>query len=257
MIAKKVISALALGKNQYQEDAVSNWMDKGVFTLADGFGSGGVGRHAAQLAVESMSSFLVRNSGDLDATLPFVLRRYFSLCGNMAFNALIHANRELLSRNKKAPLAEAGGASAIAALLDDDFLAVASVGVCSARLFRGEAAPQLLNRPRTYQQLRNPSVDAGLDPSGVARVDIPMMALGVHEHFEPEVFEVHVQKGDWILLHSDGLTPRLLKELQVIYRSATSSAGFDAEKSITRLLREAQNSGEISDHLALSCIQMG
>jgi len=258
MAENSVISFLAnRSHGGLQEDAISNRIEKGVFALADGFGSGVVGSHAARIAVDSISSFLVRNSGDLDATLPFVIRRYFSLSGNMAFNALIHANRELLAKNKTVSLTDAGGASAIAALLDDDFLAIASVGVCSARLLRGTQPPVLLNRPRSYQQLRSPSEFCGLDVQDRAHLDVPLMALGIHEHFEPEVFELQVQRGDWILLHSDGLSPGLLEVIQRVYQQQSEGTLEEVQSRLAAMFESQMRQQAPSDHLACTILRIG
>jgi len=91
------------GDASVQEDFVLAKKDRGLYVVADGFGGSEGGVNASKLACESVLGFLEKEAGDLDATLPFVLRRYYSLAGNVLFNALIHANRKVLANNKGKP----------------------------------------------------------------------------------------------------------------------------------------------------------
>src|SRR3954469_3082915 len=88
------------GKRPFQEDHVIAQRERGIFILADGFGGPMAGAAASKTACEEVRNFLFKEAGDRDATLPFVLRSYFSLAGNVLFNALIHANRKIAGPNK-------------------------------------------------------------------------------------------------------------------------------------------------------------
>jgi protein phosphatase len=198
-IVKAVAAFTFQGRRPVQEDFVVVNKDKGVFAIADGFG-GQSGAEAAKTACESVRSFLDHEAGDLEATLPFVIRNYFSLAGNVLFNSFVHANRKVLALNKDRNVHEKGGASVIAGFLDGDLLALANVGACSAWLIR-EGRQMELVMPRTYGKLLNPY--ASDNPS---RMAVPLMALGMQDDLEPEIFEYRVKPGDWLLLHSDGLS---------------------------------------------------
>jgi serine/threonine protein phosphatase PrpC len=204
------LSGSIQGARSEQEDFNLALPEKGVFVVADGFGSSGAGARASRVACEAAANFLVRNSGDSDATLPFVMRRYFSLEANMVFNSLIHANRELTAANRDKSISRRGGASVLAALVERDFLAMAGAGVCSVRLFRGGEDPVLLNRPKTYMSLR-----------------------GLYEDFEPEVLELHAEPGDWVLLHTDGLSRRQLETC--VEARANWLSGGEQEVLLSRL----------------------
>ncbi|MBU6153043.1 MAG: hypothetical protein KGP28_01965, partial [Bdellovibrionales bacterium] len=86
------------GANPVQEDYFEINVDRGIFILADGFG-GSAGREAAELAVKSARKFMEQEAGDLDATLPFELRPYYSLAGNVLLNAIAFANQTVFQRN--------------------------------------------------------------------------------------------------------------------------------------------------------------
>jgi serine/threonine protein phosphatase PrpC len=159
---------------------------------------------AAKTACEEIEKFLFKEARDLDATLPFVLRSYFSLAGNVLFNSLIHANRKVLALNKGKNVHEKGGASAIAAFLDGDLLAIANVGSCSASVIRDGKTQELVT-PRSYGRL--------VDPFGDSKVDAPLMALGMSQDLEPEIFEYRVQSGDVLIFHTDGVSSTLIQSL--------------------------------------------
>ncbi len=202
-MSSKVIQAVAefqsCGSAPVQEDSISFHSSRGVFVLADGFGGLTSGVDASRMACSEVRNFLEKEGGDLDATLPFVLKSYYSLVANVLFNSLIHANRKIIKRFEKANIHEKGGASVIAGFLDDHLLALAHVGSGTAWLMRGGVWTPLLT-PRTYAWLLNPGqMDAN------RYFDAPLMALGMSEDLEPEIVELRVQREDLILIQSSGL----------------------------------------------------
>lgn len=199
------------GFRPVQEDYLLLQKEKGVFVISDGFGGPEIGSLASRLACESVVQFLVKEAGDLDATLPFVLRSYFSLAGNVLFNSLVFANRKLNKQNEGKNVHERGGASVLAAYLDGDLLAIANVGLCTAWLLREQQARELVV-PRSYGRLKDPFCD---DPPSEWR--IPLMALGIVEDLEPEIFEYRVSPGDWLLLSTDGLDSTVRKRILDVY----------------------------------------
>lgn len=217
---------LSAGTRGVQEDFVLSEAHKGFFVLADGFGGaqGGPGMTASKTACECVRDFLVREARDRDATLPFVLRSYFSLAGNVLFNSIIHANRSLLKLNRGKSVHERGGASLIAGYLDGSLLAIANVGVCSARLYRGGEVRELVI-PRSYRTFAEPFAlsEANEFP------DVPLMALGVAEDLEPEIFEYRLQPGDWLVFYSDGVSDHFLQEVGQFKATSENSSGKCAE----------------------------
>lgn len=195
------------GSAPSQEDHIVGKKDRGLFVVADGFGGSGPGAAASQVACESVLGFLEKEAGDLEATLPFVLKSYFSLAGNVLFNALVHANRKVTSLNKDKSLNEKGGASVLAGFLDEDILALANVGTCSAWLVRQGKATELVT-PRSYARLCDPfAIDAHPEQSA------PLMAMGISEDLEPEIVECRVRPGDWVILQSDGVSEEVRRSL--------------------------------------------
>ncbi|MFZ9596674.1 MAG: hypothetical protein ACO3A2_11440 [Bdellovibrionia bacterium] len=194
-----------------QEDYCLIHQERGIFVIADGFGGPEPGRQAAKLGCESVQSFLFKEAGDLEATLPFVLRQYFSLLGNVLFNAMLFANQKINEGNRGKTIHEKGGASVLSGFIDGDLLALANVGVCSASLIRrGEKGAEKTNLvvPRSLSRLVNPFLKQP-NPSQ----SIPLMALGMVGDLEPEIVEHRLKPGDWLILSTDGVPVELIDAL--------------------------------------------
>lgn len=198
------------GVRPIQEDHVLTLAERGIWAVADGFGGQGAGDVAAKTACEAVQSFLEKEAGDEDATLPFEIRQYFSLAGNVLFNALIHANRQVLSQNQGKTANEKGGASLLAAYLDGDLLAISQVGCTQAHLFRGQSRTELVI-PKSYSRLVDPIAPSPLHQA-------PLMAIGVTADLEPEVSELRVRSGDFIVLATDGLGAANLEQIAAFHR---------------------------------------
>lgn len=211
------------GDVSIQEDFVLGKKERGLFVVADGFGGSEGGVAASKLACESVLGFLEKEAGDLEATLPFVLRRYYSLAGNVLFNALIHANRKVLAQNKGKPANARGGTSVLAAYLDNDLFALANVGACSAWLLREGKMTEIVI-PRTYARHLDPLT---IDPN--PDFAVPLMAMGMTDDLEPEIVEFRVHQGDWLLIQTDGIRAEIREEFQRLQIEAPT---FDPEEFI-------------------------
>lgn len=230
------------GRRPAQEDFLLVDRMKGVFVIADGFGGPIAGQQAAKVACESVQHFLFKEAGDLEATLPFVLRNYFSLAGNVLFNSVIYANQKLNSLNKDKSIHEKGGASLLAGFIDGDLLALANVGVCSGWLFRDGSSIELV-MPRSFGRLRDPfAIDVPLE------YRVPLMALGMYENLEPEIVEYTVRRGDWLILNTDGILSQVIGQIAAIQNSIVKLDA--AAEEVSRYL----NSIQFEDNASISLI---
>lgn len=225
------------GSRSAQEDHVVINEQKRVFVIADGFGGPAPGALASKSACDEVGNFLVREMGDQDATLPFVLRSYFSLAGNVLFNALIHANRKLLRLNQGKGVHERGGASVLAGFMDGDLLALASAGSCTAWLIRGGQTAELV-MPRTYGRL----VDPFARSAAKTEHQIPLTALGLSEDLEPEIFEYRIRRGDWLLIQTDGLPDSVrLQTAEIQTQGLDGAASVAAFKKVCSAAQSDDN----------------
>lgn len=192
------------------EDYFEYSADRGVFVLSDGFG-GSIGKRAAHLATQSIKSFLERESGDLDATLPFELRPYFSLSGNILFNAIGFANQSILKMNEKKTPMYCGGASVLAATLEGRLFSLASVGACRAYLKRKGFTKKMI-QPKTLGHQKDFFSEEG------ELAQVPLMSLGTSQSLEPEMIEIELQKDDEILWLSSGAPMQWLDQWKTLQK---------------------------------------
>ena len=185
------------GDAPLQEDYFEINPERGIFLLADGFG-GGAGREAAEKAVKAVRYFLEQEAGDLDATLPFELRPYYSLGGNVLFNAIAYANQELLKINLRKSWMDIGGASVLAGFLEGKLLALASVGANRLHLKRGDRFKEVVSPKNLLTQV-NPMESEG--PGD----EIPLMSLGTTKSLEPEIIEIELREGDQLFFQTSGV----------------------------------------------------
>jgi serine/threonine protein phosphatase PrpC len=189
------------GLNPVQEDYFEINVERGIFILADGFG-GTAGRQAAEVAVKSARKFMEQEAGDLDATLPFELRPYYSLAGNVLLNAVAFANQKVLQLNDGRMWERSGGTSLIAGYLEGKLLSVAQVGACRMHLKREKNLKQVVS-PKTLLSQTNPFLEEGDGDS------IPLMSLGTAKRLEPEIIEVELRPEDQVFIESTGVGKRL------------------------------------------------
>ena len=242
LAAISVSTFVSKGSRPAQEDHILCDQEKNIFIVADGFGGPVPGSTASKMACEAVRTFLFKEAGDLEATLPFHLRSYFSLPGNVLFNAFIHANRKLTAHNKGKNVHECGGASVIAGFMDGDLLAIANAGVCTAWLYREGKAIELV-APRSYAKLCDPFLLEAL-----AENQVPLMALGLVPDLEPEIFEVRLRSGDWVVFATDGVSPRVMSQISGIKQTNSTPKAVGSE--FTEMLKKE----EFKDNCALSLV---
>jgi serine/threonine protein phosphatase PrpC len=191
------------GEVPLQEDYFEFNPERGIFIIADGFG-GGAGKAAAELAVKAIRQFLEQEAGDLDATLPFELRPYYSLAGNVLFNAVSFANQKLLKMNQSRSWMNSGGASLLAGYLEGNLLALAQVGANRLHLKRGTQLKEIVSPKNLLGQV-NP-----MDEEGPGD-EIPLMSFGTVKSLEPEITEIEVREGDQLFFQTSGVKQDLRK----------------------------------------------
>ena len=210
------------GRAPVQEDYFEVNPERGIFLLADGFG-GRAGKQVAELAVKSVRQFLEQEAGDLDATLPFELRPYYSLAGNVLFNAVSFANQKILRLNQGKAWLESGGASLIAGYLEGRLLALANVGACSLSLCRNGKHKEIIS-PRSLGRQVNPFDDDASDPSSA----VPLMSFGTAKQLEPEITEIEIRPGDQCLFQSSGTDARVKERVFLLGSPSDLSQTVDS-----------------------------
>lgn len=237
MKIQAVAKFLKQGNAPIQEDYLLSNEDRGIFVAADGFGGKKLGSSAAKSVCDLVLSYLEKEAGDLEATLPFVLKKYYSLAANVIFNAMYYANQQLQQTNSEKSGSEKGGCSAVAGFVDQDVLALASVGSCTSYLIRNGKLTEL-TQPRTYEKLLNPF-------SARLSQRTPLMCMGLYDELEPEIIEAKVRPGDWLILGTQPLSQKLKEELMIINQNSLNN------KETVHLAKEAFEKEDFSTNSSI------
>jgi len=233
------------------EDAYIAVPERQLFGVADGFGGQGAGPEAAKKCLADVKFFVENGLGDSEVTLPFVYRSYYTAGANLLFNAFLHANEQLFFDNQKKNINTRGGASALFVFFEGKHMTLANVGSNHAVLVR-KGRVQGLIKPRSYNASRG--VFAG---SWNPKWAFPLMALGQAKDLEPELMELSVERGDVILLSTDGIYPYLTEaDYSECYSILNSRDAVDIaiQKQNQRLMQIGQQKGNLDNSTVITLV---
>ncbi|HRK03243.1 MAG TPA: serine/threonine-protein phosphatase [Oligoflexia bacterium] len=233
------------------EDAVIAVPAHKLFGVADGFGGTGIGDVAATKTLEDVKYFVENGLGDSEVTLPFIYRTYLSASANLIFNALLYANERLCAENKSKPLNLRAGASLLFAFFSGDHMTLAHAGSCAAYLVRRGRAMQIA-KPRSFNAVK------GVFPgSWNGKWAFPLMALGIAKDIEPEIIELKIQRGDLLMLATDGVHGRLTDEdFSQSYSMLSEKTPLDIliHKENQRLITTANQKGNHDNQAVITMV---
>lgn len=168
-----------------------------LFAVADGMGGHAAGEIASKLAVETL------------------FHHYYEAqdAPQAALTAAIAAVNETLCAQAAAQQTFAGlGTTLVAALLRGNALTIANVGDSRAYLFRGAELTQIT---RDHSWVAEQVAAGVLSPEEAARHpyrNVITHSLGPDRDPTPDFFQLTLQKGDLVLLCSDGLSNLVSEE---------------------------------------------
>lgn len=196
-----------------------------LFLVADGMGGHNAGDFASRLTVES----IVEKAADSLETEPVRILE----------EAIQHANALVCGRAKEVPELEGMGTTLVAASCQGELLYVANVG--DSRLY-------VTNSAGIHQITRDHSwVEEMVSKGGLKRADarthpdknIITRAVGVEDTVKVDFFTVELEKGDEILMCTDGLTNMLDDdEIRMILEGAR-----DIVEKAQELVKAANDNG--------------
>lgn len=233
------------------EDAYLVVPERALFGVADGYGGQGIGDVAAKKVLEHVRYFLENGLNDSEVTLPFVYRTYYTAGANLVFNAFLYANQQLVADNASHPINARAGVSALFAFFQGRHMTLANVGVCGAMLVR-RGRMQPLVKPRSYNGLRG-----SFQGSWNAKWAFPLASIGHARDLEPEIVELQVEKGDMLILATDGVYPRLTEEdFSHCFSILTMRGAIDLaiKEQNQRLIDLAQAKGNLDNQAVISMI---
>jgi serine/threonine protein phosphatase PrpC len=207
-----------------------------VIVVSDGMGGALAGDVASRMAVETVREMLVEDDthqteGRDDSNLPLV---------EAVRNATGYANYAIHRKSVEDPRCSGMGATLTAAAVAGDVVNLLQVGDSRAYLIRGKEIKLVTKDQSLVQQL----VDVGQITEEDAEThmfrNVILQALGAQSDLSPVVSRVKLQRGDLLLLCSDGLSGKLRGEEM---REIIERAAGDLAAACDGLVKEANARG--------------
>lgn len=235
----------------HNEDTIGVDADIGLFVLADGMGGYNAGEVASGIAVKTIMSLVKEaverqdmESHDPDTGLArssIVLR-----------DAIARANKIIYQTARSQPQCEGMGTTVVACLFFDNRVAIAHVG--DSRLYRLRS--NRFERMTLDHSLLQELVDRGFysqaEAQRAANKNYVTRALGVEPTVDVEVHEQPVEKGDFYVLCSDGLSD-MVEDDDIHLTITTFSASLE---TIAKQLIQLSNDNGGRDNVSIILAQV-
>ncbi len=210
---------------EHNEDMISADTDIGLFVLADGMGGYNAGEVASGIAVKTIVN-LVRDSvmrEDLAARDPEtgLTRRSIVLR-----DAIHRANKIIYHTSRTQPQCEGMGTTIVACLLHDNKISVAHVGDSRLYRLRDNRFEQLTLDHSLLQELVDRGFYSQQEAQRATNKNYVTRALGVEQTVDVEISEDSVQKSDYYMLCSDGLSD-MIEDEDIHLTISTFSANLE------------------------------
>ncbi len=196
-----------------------------LFMVADGMGGHKAGDYASRCAVDTIVRSVME---DAQTDQEEIIRKAISV-----------ANEEILEKSTEDPNYEGMGTTLVACTIAENLMKVANVGDSRLYLLREHKITQITEDHSLVQEMvRLGKIDQE-NARNHPKKNIITKAVGVMPEVEADYFDVPLQKGDEILLCSDGLSNMLEdEEIRMIME-----AGRDITEQAEALVRAANNNG--------------
>ena len=189
---------------QTNEDSVHIDLKNKLYFIFDGLGGSGIGDKVVQELKNNIKKFYGHMKEDPDSTMPFSYSYQYIIEGNALINAMKQAHGLLRKENESKDISSRGGASAIVISQAENLLTFASIGNCVAYLSR-KGALRRVCEPDSFEFL-------GLDSFTRHFQTAPLRAFGLFEDLPLSIKELRPNKGDEVILLTDGAYSRMAQE---------------------------------------------
>jgi len=190
---------------EHNEDTIGVDADIGLLVLADGMGGYNAGEVASGIAVKTIMSLVKETYERQDLSLadpetglsrPSIVLR----------DAIMRANKIIHQTAKTQPQCEGMGTTVVACLFSDNKISVAHVGDSRMYRLRGNRYEQITLDHSLLQELVDRGFYSQAEAQRATNKNYVTRALGVEATVDVEIHEYPVNKGDYYLLCSDGLS---------------------------------------------------
>ena len=216
-------------KNQDYYYIPSSQDDLQLFILADGMGGYNGGEVASKLATESLKKYIQNNFESIEKSKEKILE----LIGN----AMEYANMVVYEKSKEVKELEGMGTTLEVCLIYNNKVYLGHVGDSRIYRIRKEVIRKLTKDHSYVQQLVEDGKITREEATNHPKKNMLTKALGCTPYVEPDIRATNVEKGDIIIMCSDGLTNMVTE--QEIFEAVKENA----EKAPEVLVQKANNAG--------------
>lgn len=207
-----------------------------LFIVADGMGGHNAGDFASKYTVEQIVAYIEH----APMTSPVDLIR----------GGVTKANASLMAQAKNDVNLSGMGTTVVIATIIDDCMYVANVGDSRLYLLRDELTQITRDHSLVQEMVRMGEMKAS-EAKFHPDKNIITRAVGAFEEIEIDFFEEHVQKGDVILMCTDGLS-NMVDDTDI---RQTIQTGRDVVEQVQNLV-EAANRGGGKDNITVAIIEI-
>lgn len=167
---------------------------------------------------------------------------------NLLVSAVMAANSIVFAKSKEEPENHGMGTTCVCALIHNFEVYVASVGDSRAYLLGENGITQITSDHTVVALLKQKGIINDSDAAAHSMKNVITRAVGVEENVDVDYFELTAEKGDSILICTDGLTNYIPDEL--IYAYAYKKA---PEEAAAELIAKA-NEGGGKDNITVAIV---
>ena len=171
----------------------------GIFALADGMGGHKKGEVASKIAVESIIDFLKENISKSSG----IKMDYLDDVIKQGYN---YANQKIFDKVLEDSSCEGMGTTLVVAVIYKDDMIMANVGDSRGYLLHNDEFRRITRDHSVVEELVNANLITEEEARVHPRRNQITRAMGAEEIIIVDIFREKVEKGDMILLATDGLT---------------------------------------------------
>ncbi len=210
---------------EHNEDMIGAETDIGLFVLADGMGGYNAGEVASGIAVKTITN-LVREAVQRENLSDRDPASGLSRPGIILRDAIHRANKIIYHTSKTQPQCEGMGTTVVACLFYDNRISMAHVGDSRLYRLRENRFEQMTADHSLLQELVDRGFYSPEEAQRATNKNYVTRALGVEENVEVSITEHPVQKSDYYVLCSDGLSD-MIEDEDIHLTISTFSANLD------------------------------
>ncbi len=187
--------------------------DTNLYAVCDGMGGHNAGEVASKMAIETLEAFIRKSAGEeKDITWPYGLEAHLSFEANRLKTAIKLANKKVFKAADNREDYTGMGTTLVAALVSGKVVTIGSAGDSRCYLIRPGALKQLTRDDSWVSAAWAEGILSHDEIDRHPLRNVITKAVGAKEEIDLETTEHQIEKGDVLMLCSDGLHAMLSDE---------------------------------------------